>query len=64
MKIRLTIMTENDVPVEALGENGLEKARGMWEILIALLSLQAKPNESISLEKVELVDESDGGADG
>lgn len=62
MKIRLTVMTENDVPAKALGENGLEKARRVWETLFALLSLQADSTDTIRLEKIELVE--DGGADG
>lgn len=61
MKIRLTIMTENDVPASVLGENGLEKVRQVWGTLITLLSLNAAPNESLSLENVELVEE---GTDG
>ena len=64
MRVRVILMTENDVPVERLGENPLEKLKGAWDVAIALISTLSPDNESVYVERVEIVDEpkdSEGG---
>lgn len=40
MKVRVTLMTSNNVPVSALGDDPEEKAKQVWEIAVAFLSAQ------------------------
>ena len=57
MKVRVTLLTANDVPVEELGENPLEKIKGAWDLVIAFFSTLSPENESAHVERVELVEE-------
>ena len=55
MKIRLTIMTENDKPVENLGKNPEEKIKRAWDVLLTMISLMSEENENAYVEHVEVV---------
>ena len=55
MKIRLTIMTENDKPVENLGDNPEEKIKKAWDVLLTMISLMSENNENAYVEHVEVV---------
>ena len=55
MKIRLTIMTENDKPVESLGKNPEEKIKRVWDVLLTMISLMSEENEDAYVEHVEVV---------
>ena len=55
MKVRVTILTENDKPVSALGDNPEEKAKRAWELMIALFNTAGE--DRVTLEKVEIVDQ-------
>ena len=58
MKVRVTLMTENDKPVEVLGEDAEEKAKKAWDMLIGLLNRVSK--DTAYVESVEILrDESD-----
>ena len=60
MKIRLTIMTENDKPVENLGDNPEEKIKKAWNALLTMVTLMSADNEDAYVEYVEVVkDEND-----
>lgn len=54
MKVRVTIMTENDKPISVLGENPEEKAKRCWELMLALLNTQSE--DRATLERVEIVE--------
>lgn len=54
MKVRVTIMTENDKPISVLGENPEEKAKRGWELVLALLNTQSE--DKATLESVEIVE--------
>ena len=54
MKVRVTIITENDKPVSILGENPEEKLKGAWEWLLAMLNTLG--DDKATLEKVEVVE--------
>lgn len=61
MKIRLTIMTENDKPVENLGKNPEEKIKKVWDALLTMISLMSANNDNAYVEHVEVVkDENEG----
>lgn len=55
MKIRLTIMTENDKPVENLGGNPEEKIKKVWDALLSMISLMSENNDTAYVERVEVV---------
>lgn len=55
MKIRVTLMTENDKPISNIGENPQEKARTAWRILCSMLN-NYNLDEKITLENVEIVE--------
>ena len=56
MKIRLTIMTENDKPVENLGDNPEEKIKKAWDVLLTMMSLMSEDNnDNAYVERVEVV---------
>lgn len=55
MKIRVTLMTENDKPVSALGADPEEKVRKAWNIMLHLISLQSE--DSAYVENVEIISE-------
>lgn len=57
MKSRVVLYGENDVPLSTLGENPQEKAKTVWDAVVALLSLNT--NEVIRVESVEVWDEED-----
>lgn len=56
MKIRVTLMTENNKPLSNLGENPEEAARRGWELLVSFLNAQGEIGEKISLENIEIVE--------
>lgn len=64
MKIRVTIMTENNVPVSTLGDNPLTKIKGAWECVVAVINecSNSENGDKAELEKVEIVDEGENKA--
>lgn len=54
MKVRVTLMTENDKSVSALGENPEEKLKRGWELVCAMLNTMS--DDSATLENVEIVE--------
>lgn len=59
MKVRLTIMTENETPVDVLDkyDNPEEKIKKTWDAVLALVTLNAPQGEEAYVEKVEIVRE-------
>ena len=55
MKVRLTIMTENDRPVEALGDNPERKIWDAWDAVLKFMNKCDKDGASAHLENVEIV---------
>lgn len=53
MKVRVILMTENDMPVSALGECPEKELRKGWELVCALLNAQS--DDKATLEEVEIV---------
>ena len=54
MKVRVTVMTENNVPVSELGENPERKIRKAWDAIIAFINLMSE--DRIYVENTELVE--------
>ena len=54
MKVRVTLMTENDKPVSVLGENSEEKVKIGWELVCTMLNTMSV--DSVTLENVEIVE--------
>jgi hypothetical protein len=60
MKIRVTLLTENNRPVSALGQNPTENARRGWELVCALLNSASGVNKDhVALEALEIVEEAE-----
>ena len=55
MKTRIVIYAENNIPISTLGDDPQEKVRAVWELLIAVIAINAK--EIIRLESVEAWDD-------
>lgn len=54
MKVRVTLMTENDKPVSALGKNPEEKLKRGWELVCAMLNTMS--DDGATLENIEIVE--------
>lgn len=55
MKIRLTIITENNKPVEALGENPEEAVKIAWEMIFKLITPFSENEDKAYVENVEIL---------
>ena len=58
MKIRLTVITENDKPVSVLGENPEEKIKEAWNLVLTLIAT-LNPRDKAFVEKVEVIEKHD-----
>ena len=56
MKIRATLLMENDKPISALGENPEEKIKDIYELILAL-AMRKSPGDSAVIEKIEIVED-------
>lgn len=66
MKIKLTILTENDIPASVAKLNGIdeERIKLAWQSLLDLVSVMpTENNDRATVLSAEFVDE-EGGADG
>ena len=60
MKVRVTLITENDKPVSMLGENPEVTIKRAWELVLAVMSLESKdPSDRAFVESVEIIGEGD-----
>lgn len=63
MRVRVTLMTENDVPVEKVGETKERRhdtVLAAWKYVIGILqSLYSDESDKIEVEAVEVVDDAD-----
>ena len=58
MKIRITIMTENDKHFDEKYSKELieRKTKDVWDLVLKMILLQSKENETASVESAELVE--------
>ena len=55
MKVRVVLITENDVPAEVLGENGAEKVKVAWDMFMRLTEKVADNGDRGYVESVEIL---------
>ena len=55
MKVRVTLMTSNDVPISCLGKDPEKKVKSAWDALAAILRLQG--DDDIYVESTEIVED-------
>ena len=55
MKIKLTLITENNVPVESLGEKPEEKVKQAWELALTMLAIMSDDDSKAQVESVEIL---------
>lgn len=56
MKIRVTLLTENNKPVSVLGENPEEKIKRAWELALTLIMTLNNGDKAL-VEKVEVLED-------
>lgn len=54
MKIRVTILTENDKPLSLIGENPQAKAELAWTLILNMINKCCEDGEKATLESVEV----------
>ena len=61
MKVRVTLMTENNVPIEKLGPNPEAKIKEAWEFIMTVMNADAIANSENGdrgyVESVEIVED-------
>ena len=59
MKVRVTLMTENEKPYPAdMPKKVMEEiARGAWEMTVHLLKHLLKSEDKVKVEKIEIIDD-------
>lgn len=58
MKVRITVLTENDKPLPPVDERpSEEQIVKVWQFIFDMITLNGEPNEKAIVEKVEYVEE-------
>ncbi len=57
MKVRVVLVTENNSPVERLGENATEKVKASWELLLKLAEVNSDNGDRGYVESVEILED-------
>ena len=57
MKIRVVLITENDIPAEVLGENGTERVKKAWDAFMSLATVASDNGDRGYVESVEILGE-------
>lgn len=55
MKIKLTLITENNVPVESLGDKPEEKIKQAWELVLSMIATLSDDESKAQVESVEIL---------
>ncbi len=55
MRIRVVMLTENNKPIENLGENPEEKVFAAWSAYANLLTVYSGDGEKCTIEKIEIL---------
>lgn len=55
MKIKLTLITENNVPVETLGDEPEEKIKLSWELVLSMIATLSDDESKAQVESVEIL---------
>jgi hypothetical protein len=58
MKVRITVLTENDKPLPPVEERPSEKLIvKAWQGIFDMMTLMGKPNEKATVESAEFIEE-------
>lgn len=57
MKIRVVMITENNVPVERLGENGADTVKEAWNMFLRMAEIYSENNDRAYVEYVEILED-------
>jgi hypothetical protein len=58
MKVRITVLTENDKPLPPIGERPTEEqVVKAWQVIFDIMALMGEPNEKATVESVEFIEE-------
>lgn len=57
MKVRVVLITENNVPVERLGANGEDKVKEAWNMFLWMIEANSKNGDRGYVESVEIMEE-------
>ena len=57
MKVRVTLITENNVPVEKLGPNPEAKIKAGWGLLCTIVVAESENEDCAYVESVEIMEE-------
>lgn len=56
MKVRVTLIVENNSPVSALGNNPEDKIRNAYDLLLSMVTLTSENGDCGKVEKVEILE--------
>lgn len=58
MKVRITVLTENDKPLPPIEERpSKEQIMKVWQFIFDMMTLNGEHNEKAIVEKVEFIEE-------
>lgn len=58
MKVRITVLTENDKPLPPVENRPTkEQVVKVWQVIFDMLTLLAETNEKATVERVEFIEE-------
>lgn len=58
MKVRITVLTENDKPLPPVEERPTEEQIvKAWQVIFDMMTLMGKSNERATVERVEFIEE-------
>lgn len=58
MKVRITVLTENDKPLPPVEKRpSEEQVVKAWQVIFDIMALMGEPNEKATVESVEFIEE-------
>lgn len=58
MKVRITVLTENDKPLPPVGKRPTEEqVVKAWQVIFDMMTLMGESNESATVESAEFIEE-------
>ncbi len=57
MKLRVVLITENDVPVERLGANGADTVKEAWNMFLRMVEKASDNGDRGYVESVEILED-------
>ena len=57
MKVRIVLVTENDVPAERLGVNGADTVKEAWNMFLRVIEKASENGDRGYVESVEILED-------